>query len=60
MLPAAALVMLHLAVGPFAHPSLLHWHQRWQRLSALWRHPLLLLACVVLVFGTLELFGWSS
>lgn len=58
MLPAAAIIMLHLAVGPFAHPSLLHWHQRFARLLPTVRYPLVILAVITLITGTFHLLGF--
>lgn len=61
MLPAAALIMLHLAVGPFGHPSLLHWHVRWKKLASFVKNPLLLLAVFTLILGTSQLLGlWGT
>lgn len=58
MLPAAAILMLHLAIGPFGHPSLLHWHQSFTRIGVLWRTSLVFLAIFTLLIGTLHLLGW--
>lgn len=57
MLPAAAVLMLHLAVGPFGHPTLLHWHVRWKKQPPLIKNTLVLLAVITLILGTSQLLG---
>lgn len=61
MLPAAALLMLHLAVGPFGHPTLLHWHVSWRKRSSALKYGLLLIAITLLILGTAQLLGlWGT
>lgn len=61
MLPAAAIIMLHLAVGPFGHISLLHWHLRWKEQAPLLRYSFLFLAVSALILGTSQLLGlWGT
>lgn len=61
MLPAAALIMLQLAVGPFGHPTLVHWHQRWKKQTSFLRYSLLFLASLALILGTTQLLGlWGT
>lgn len=61
MLPAAAIIMLHLAVGPFGHPTLLHWHVRWKKQAGLLKNFLIILAVLTLILGTSQLLGlWGT
>lgn len=61
MLPSAAVLMLHLAVGPFGHPTLLHWHLRWKKQAALLKNSLIILAALTLILGTSQLLGlWGT
>ena len=58
MLPSAALWMLHLGIGPFGHPSLLHWHQRWRQKTARYKRVIATTsASLVLFIGTALLLG---
>lgn len=61
MAPAAALLMLHFGVGPFGHPSRLHWHQSWRnQLPYGWQILLVFLAVLTLTLGTSHLLGlWT-
>lgn len=59
MVPAVALLMLHLGVGPFGHPTLIHHHAKWRKnIPALWRNLLVFLAVLTLIIGTSHLLGF--
>lgn len=61
MLPSAAILMLHLAVGPFGHPTLLHWHRHWKKLPSVLHYFVLGLAVFALILGTSQLLGlWGT
>lgn len=61
MLPSAAVLMLHLAVGPFGHPTLLHWHLRWKKQASPLKNSIIILAVLTLILGTSQLLGlWGT
>ena len=57
MLPAAALLMLHLGVGPFGHAKWNHLHTRWRAANVVLQTVLVALAAVVLIAGITHLLG---
>ncbi|WP_430461424.1 hypothetical protein ACQUQU_01200 [Thalassolituus sp. LLYu03] len=63
MIPAMVILMVHFAIGPFGHPSRLHWHLKWKARPASLRQPLILLATLVLLAGATHVTGfwlWPS
>lgn len=57
MLPAMALIMLNLGIGPFGHPRFLHHHIRYRVLPAALRNSLQALCVLVLITGAAQLLG---
>ena len=57
MIPAMVIVMIHYAIGPFGHPTRLHWHLRWKQLPTLVKAPLLTLSALLLIAGTTHATG---
>ncbi|MBE0483695.1 MAG: hypothetical protein IBX52_09355 [Bacterioplanes sp.] len=57
MVGATALIMLHLAIGPFAHIRFLHWHQRWLALPTYITRPLIITSIVIILLGIALLLG---
>lgn len=57
MLPAMALIMLNLGIGPFGHPRFLHHHIRYRVLPAALRNSLQALCVLILVTGAAQLLG---
>ena len=60
MLPAMALIMLNLGIGPFGHPRFLHHHIRYRILPAALRNGLQALCVLVLITGAAQLLGISD
>lgn len=63
MIPAMVILMIHLAIGPFGHPTRLHWHMRWRTLPAALKYPLILMSATVLIAGASHALGlwlWPS
>lgn len=58
MVSAMTLIMLHLAIGPFAHIRFLHWHQRWQSCSSRVTSPLIWLSVTIILLGIAHLLGF--
>lgn len=58
MVSATALIMLHLAIGPFSHIRFLHWHQRWQALPSYVKRPLLSMSVAIILLGIALLLGF--
>lgn len=60
MVPAVTVLMLHLGVGPFGHPSLLPLHAKWRRTPMFWQILLVFLAVLTLIIGATHLLGlWT-
>lgn len=60
MIPAAALLMLHFGIGPFAHAKWKATHLRWRASNAVMQKMLIVLATLVLMIGVTHLLGiWS-
>lgn len=57
MIPAMVILMIHFAIGPFGHPTRLHWHLRWQQQPQALKIPLLLLATLTLLAGASHVTG---
>ncbi|MAK89798.1 MAG: hypothetical protein CMI13_00980 [Oleibacter sp.] len=57
MIPAMVIVMIHFAIGPFGHPTRLHWHMRWKQWPAAIKTPLLLIASILLTAGASHAVG---
>ena len=57
MLPAMALTMLHLGIGPFGHPSMIKHHLAFLRVPKLLRIIIQVICIVVLVTGAAQMLG---
>lgn len=63
MIPAMVVVMVHFAIGPFGHPTRLHWHMRWRTLPAPLKTLCLLVSASLLIAGATHALGlwlWSE
>lgn len=57
MIPAMVILMVHFAIGPFGHPTRLHWHMRWRAWPMTFKAPLLTLSVILLAAGTSHALG---
>lgn len=57
MLPAMALTMLHLGIGPFGHPSMIKHHKAFLRIPKVIRIIIQAVCVVVLVTGAAQMLG---
>ncbi|MBN59686.1 MAG: hypothetical protein QF808_01295 [Thalassolituus sp.] len=57
MLPAMALTMLHLGIGPFGHPSMIKHHLAFLRVPKLLRIIIQVICIAVLVTGAAQMLG---
>jgi len=57
MLPAMAITMLHLGIGPFGHPSMIRHHMAFKRISSPIRTIIQLVCALVLLAGTGQMLG---
>lgn len=57
MLPAMALTMLNLGIGPFGHPSLIHHHQKYRQLPTALRTAVQAICALILMAGTFIMLG---
>lgn len=57
MIPAMALTMLNLGIGPFAHPKFIGQHKKFRALPAVVRHVVQLICVLVLMTGAAQMLG---
>ncbi len=57
MLPAMAVTMLHLGIGPFGHPSMIKHHVAFLRVSKLLRIIIQAICIAVLLTGAAQMLG---
>lgn len=57
MIPAMAITMLNLGIGPFGHPSLIRHHQKFLTLPTILRHSIQLLCALILIMGVAQMLG---
>ena len=60
MLPAMALTMLNLGIGPFGHPRFIRHHVSYRKRPAIMRHIIQLVCGLILVAGALQLLGLAD
>jgi len=58
MIPAMALTMLNLGIGPFGHPRFIRHHQNYKKVSAAARGAIQFLCALILLTGTLQMLGF--
>jgi len=58
MIPAMALTMLNLGIGPFGHPRFIRHHQNYKKVSAGARGAIQLVCALILLTGTLQMLGF--
>ena len=57
MIPAMVIVLIHFAIGPFGHPTRLHWHMKWATWPTSIRRLLLIIATITLIAGASHATG---
>lgn len=57
MIPAMAITMLNLGIGPFGHPSLICHHQKFLTLPTILRYFIQLLCALILIMGVAQMLG---
>ncbi|MEQ3692107.1 MAG: hypothetical protein ABNH15_01630 [Alcanivorax sp.] len=57
MIPAMALTMLNLGIGPFGHPSLIKHHQKFRTLPNIVRYFIQATCAFILIIGAAQMLG---
>lgn len=57
MIPAMALTMLNLGIGPFGHPSLIKHHQKFRTLPNIVRYFIQAACVFILIIGAAQMLG---
>ena len=57
MLPAMAVTMLNLGIGPFGHPSMIKHHKSFLRIPKIVRIAIQVLCAVVLIIGAAQMLN---
>ena len=61
MVVAVVIIMLQLGIGPFGHPSRMHWHQRFVQIAPATRNMLMGICAATLVLSITHLLGlWGA
>jgi len=60
MLPAMALTMLHLGIGPFGHPRFLRHHINYRQRPKALRYSVQIVCALILAFGAVQLLGLAD
>lgn len=57
MIPAMAITMLNLGIGPFGHPSLIKHHLKFRTLPSSARYFIQMMCVIILIIAAAQLLG---